>query len=99
MKKLDRDPFSNGTEFEFWYDRNCDRCIKCSHPVLDKYGNYIRDTKIVCAIQREYFMRMYSNEPISQRTLDICSMADCPFRKEERKRYEKNKRFPKLFDE
>lgn len=28
MSKVYRDPFSNGTEFEDWNERNCERCIK-----------------------------------------------------------------------
>ena len=39
-------------------------------------------------------------QPISQRTIDICSHDDCPYRQERRstKRCEKHKNEPKLFE-
>lgn len=96
MKKVNEDPFSNGTEYMIWEGRNCDRCIKDSHLKADEKSY----TKIKCAIQRDIFTRMIGNEPISERTIEICSMRDCPYRKEEwpRKKYEKHKNEPKLFE-
>ena len=96
MQKVNKDPFSNGTEFDFWFSRNCERCIKDSHLTKDQTGY----TKIKCAIQRDIFTRMYSDEPIAKRTIDICSMSECPYRKEEwpkRKKTDKHKNEPKLF--
>ncbi|MBO7510652.1 MAG: hypothetical protein J6T35_05650 [Bacteroidales bacterium] len=81
-----------------WYDHNCDRCWKSSR--LKKEGDTKYEdeyTKIICAIQRDIFTRMYSIEPISQRTIDACHKADCPYRQEKRKKYEKHKNYPKLF--
>ena len=78
MKMVNQDPFSNGTEYMIWEERNCDRCIKDSHMTKDQMGY----TKIKCSIQRDIITRMYSNEPIKQKTIDICNMRDCPSRKE-----------------
>ena len=95
MKLIDRDPFSSGSEYDWWESRNCDRCWKSSR-LKDNEKEY---TKVKCAIQRDIFTRMISNQPISQRTIDICSHADCPYRQEQRptKRYEKHKNEPKRF--
>lgn len=92
MKKIDQDPFSNGTEFMFWEDYNCDQCWKSS--TLKEDGEY---KKIICAIQRDIFTRMYSEEPIAERTIEICRSGKCPYRQERRKKYEKNSKEPKLF--
>ena len=83
-----------------WEERNCDRCWKSSHIKNDSDPDYPKYTKIKCAIQRDIMNRIWSSEPISQRTIDICSHADCPYRQEQRstKRYEKNKNEPKLFE-
>ena len=83
MKKINLDPFSNGTEYMIWEEENCSKCIKSSH--LKKEGDTRYEdeyTPIRCAIQRDIFTRMVSDEPISQRTIDICQMRDCPHRKE-----------------
>ena len=98
MSKVNQDPFSNGTEYMMFEDRNCNRCWKSSH--LRKEGDTRYEdeyTVIRCAIQRDIFTRMGSNEPISQRTIDICRSGVCPFRQDKRKRYEKDKGLPKLF--
>lgn len=97
MAKVDKDPFSNGTEYMFWEERNCDRCYKSSHIKAGSDPDYPQFTPITCAIQRDIFTRMGANEPISQRTIDACQKADCPYRKEKRKKYEKYKNLPKLF--
>ena len=96
MRKVNQDPFSNGTEFDFWYTRNCECCIKDSHLNKDQTGY----TKVKCAVQRDIFTRMVGNEPIAQRTIDICAMHDCPYRKENwprRRKTDKHKNEPKLF--
>lgn len=97
MKKVDQDPFSNGTEYMIWEERNCDRCWKSSHIKNDSDPDYPEYTKIKCAIQRDILNRMWSGEPISQRTIDICEKHNCPYRQERRLKYEKNKNLPKLF--
>lgn len=94
MKKVNQDPFSNGTEHMRFEEMNCDRCIKDSHLKKDE----IHYTKVVCAIQRDIFTRMYSNEPISQRTIDICRSFHCPYLKTEwPKRKKKSKQETSLF--
>lgn len=98
MAKVNQDPFSNGTELMLWYDHNCDRCWKSSR--LKKEGDTKNEdeyTKIICAIQRDIFTRMYSNELIAERTIEICRSGKCPYRQERRKKYERNKKYPKLF--
>ena len=97
MKLANQDPFSSGAEFDFWFARNCEQCIKDSHLNKDQTGY----TKIKCAVQRDIFTRMYSKEPIAQRTIDICRKQDCPYRKTEwpkRKKIDKYKNEPKLFE-
>ena len=83
MKKVNQDPFSNGTEFMDWDERNCQQCIKGSR--MKKYSDpdYPDYTPLRCAIQRDIFVRMVSDkQPISQRSYDACQNADCPYRKE-----------------
>jgi hypothetical protein len=95
LKKVNRDPFSNGTEYMMFEERCCDRCVKHSH--LRKEGDTKWDdeyTKIVCAIERDILTRMYSNEPIKQETIDVCNNfifhgTLCPYMKTERKKYKK----------
>jgi hypothetical protein len=87
MKKIDKDPFSNGTEFMVWNEHNCDRCVKASH-YNEKTEDY---TKYRCAIQRDIDTRAYCNEPINERTVTICKAFTlygerCPNLQTERKR-------------
>lgn len=101
MKKVSKDPFSNGTEYMFWEERNCDRCWKSSHIRKGSDPDYPEFTKVKCAIQRDIFDRMMDGcALIRQRTIDICRKSDCPYRQERRpvKKYEKYKNEPKLFD-
>ena len=99
MKKINRDPFGSGTEFDFWNERNCEKCVKASRYKGEDIGGE-QYTKCRCSIQRDIFTRMYSNEPIAQRTIDICRMTDCPNRLESwpKRKYEKYKNEPKLFE-
>lgn len=70
MKKVNKDPFSNGSDhraFEFYC---CGKCIKSSEPRdggdgLVFYINQREDGMPKCAIQRDIILRMMSNEPIS----------------------------------
>lgn len=95
LKKVNRDPFSNGSEHMMFEERCCDRCVKHSH--LRKEGDTKWDdeyTKIVCAIERDILTRMFSNEPIKQETIDVCNNfishgTLCPYMKTERKKYKK----------
>ena len=100
MKKVDRDPFSNGTEHMRFEESNCDKCWKSSHIKRGSDPDYPDWTPLKCAIQRDIFTRMVTDkQPISQRTIDICESGVCPFRQEKRnqKKYEKKKNEPKLF--
>ena len=100
MKKVNRDPFGSGTEHYIWANRNCDRCVKASKYKCETIAGE-EYTKGRCAIQRDIFTRMYSNEPISQRTIDVCSMSDCPYRQEhypKKRKSDKYKNEPKLFE-
>lgn len=97
MIKVNQDPFSNGTEHLRFEEMNCDKCIKNSHITDDGLGY----TKVRCAIQRDIFTRMYCNEPIAKRTIDICRSGHCPYLKEnwpKRRKTEKHKNEPKLFE-
>lgn len=85
-------PFSNGTEFMVWIDRNCDRCVKASHLRETKAGGEY--TKFRCAMQKEILLDEY----VSKRTYDICQKRDRPYRKETRKKYPKKDNEAKLFD-
>lgn len=100
MKKLvDKDPFSNGSEHRAFDAYCCDKCIKSSEPRdggdgLVKYINEREDGMPKCSIQRDIVLRMFSNEPINQRTIDICldfimHGTLCPYMKTERKKYAK----------
>ena len=100
MKKVNRYPFSNGTEHDMWEERNCERCVKASRYKGEDIGGE-EYTKCRCAIQRDISTRMFSNEPISQRTIDVCKMSDCPYRKEHylpKRKSDKYKNEPRLFD-
>lgn len=95
MKKVNKDPFSNGTEHDMFEDLCCSKCVKHSH--MKKEGDTIYEdeyTNVVCSIERDIFTRMWCDEPINQRTVDVCYdfiMHEklCPYMKTERKRYPK----------
>lgn len=99
MKKVNKDPFSNGMEHLAFEEYCCDKCIKSSEPRdggdgLVKYINEREDGMPKCSIQRDIVLRMFSNEPINQRTIDICRDfilhgTLCPYMKTERKKYTK----------
>lgn len=98
MEKVNIDPFSNGTDYMAWEERNCDRCWKSSHIKKGSDPDYPDYTPFICAIQRDIFTRMVTDkQPISQRTIDICRKVNCPYRQEKKRKYEKYKNEPKLF--
>lgn len=95
--KSEYPPFSNGTEFMVWTDRNCDRCVKASHLRETIAGEEY--TKFRCVVQKEIILAAaFPDEYVSKRTYKICQKRDCPYRQETRKKYPKNKEYPKLFD-
>ena len=100
MPKVDKDPFSSGTEWDYWESHNCDKCVKASRIKRGSDPDFPDYTKLRCAIQREIFSRACDgSELVSQRTLDICRKSDCPFRQEHYKHYPRRprKNEPTLF--
>ena len=100
MPKVNRDPFSSGSEHDWWAARNCERCVKSSHIKRGSDPDFPDYTPLKCAIQRDIFVRMVTDkQPISQRTIDICRKSDCPFRQEHYKKYPRRprKNEPTLF--
>ena len=96
MKKVNKDPFSNGTEYMMFEDACCSKCVKASMPKGDYTYTNCDENNMPnhCSIQRDIFTRMYSYEPISEHTIQICydfSMKGilCPYMKTERKKYTK----------
>lgn len=100
MKKVNKDPFSNGTEFMVWEEHNCDKCIKSSQARERKedgsifYTNCDEHGMPKCAIQRDIIIRMGSDDPINEQTVTICNDFImhgklCPYMKTERKKYPK----------
>lgn len=75
MKKVDKDPFSNGTEEMMFESSNCDYCIKNSVWIEteNRYTNADKDNMPnKCSILRDIIFRMVTGNPISQRTIDVC---------------------------
>lgn len=99
LKKVNKDPFSNGSEYESWESRNCAVCVKASRYKGETSLGIDDYTKGRCSIQRDIFSRMMSDEPIAQRTIDACSKRDCPYRRtsypQKKKRSDTND--PRLF--
>ena len=86
MEKTNRPCFSNGTEVEWWFERNCERCIK-----FPKEGTSFR-----CAVARDLFEQYmgYGNETISSRSWEATQGNRCPYIKTEwpkRKKKDKDK--------
>ena len=73
MKKTDKPPFSNGTEFMVWEEHNCDQCIKASR-YNEKTDTY---SKVRCAVQQGIIDSMMGL-PIPQRSYDALQEWDCP---------------------
>jgi hypothetical protein len=75
MKKVNEDPFSNGTEHMMFEAENCDKCIKNSvyDEKNDRYTNADEDNMPNrCSILRDIMYRMVTGNPINQRTIDVC---------------------------
>lgn len=96
MKKLvNQDPFSNGSEHRAFEAYCCDKCVKSSQPRDDfRYTNADKNMMPKCSIQRDIVTRMFCNDPIKQKTIDICRDfilrgTLCPYMKTERKKYAK----------
>lgn len=96
MKKVNKDPFSNGTEYSAFKTYCCYKCIKFSYMRPDGTFTNADDKNMPnkCSIQRDIVTRMACDEPINQRTIDVCydfTMHGklCPYMKTERKKYPK----------
>ena len=99
MTKVNQDPFSNGSEHRAFEAYCCDKCIKSSEPRnggdgLVKYINEREDGMPKCSIQRDIVVRMFCDEPIKQKTIDICRDFTlhgtlCPYIKTERPKRKK----------
>lgn len=97
LKKVNQDPFSNGTEHAMFESANCSRCIKSSEPKDNglKYTNSDENNMPNrCSIQRDIFTRMLCNEPIKQETIDVCMAFTfgrhlCPYMKTEWPKHKK----------
>ena len=96
MKKVNQDPFSNGSEHMMFECRCCDNCIKNSwwDEKHEKFVNADDKNQPKCSIQRDIVTRMVCDEPIKQKTIDICRDfilhgVLCPYMKTERKKYGK----------
>lgn len=96
MRKVNKDPFSNGTEHMMFEERCCNKCIKASQPRQDGSFTNAGDDNMPnrCAIQLDIVTRMYCNEPINERTIQIChdfimNGTLCPYMQTKRKKYTK----------
>lgn len=96
MKKINKDPFSNGTEHAMFEYQCCDKCIKSSQ--MRENGTFTNadenNLPNKCAVQRDIMLRMVSNIPVNERTIKIChdfimKGTLCPYMKTERKKYTK----------
>ena len=71
MARTTRPCFSNGSEWEWWMERNCDKCRKnASESTLTFH----------CAIQRDIYTQAmgYGNEEIRQESYEATQHSDCP---------------------
>ena len=90
MKKVNEDPFSNGTEHMMFDEANCDKCIKSSKLKPDGTYTNCDDNNIPnrCSIERDIVLRMFCDEPISELTIRVCNDfimkgVKCPYLKTE----------------
>lgn len=100
LKKVNKDPFSNNSEHRCWEQYNCTKCIKNS--IYDeKHGKFTYADKHnmpnKCSILRDIMVRMFSDEPIKQETIDVCNNfiihgTPCPYMITNRKK--RNKKEP-----
>ena len=91
MKKVNQDPFSNGSESLMFECQCCGGCVKYSwfDEKRDKFVNADAMNQPKCSIQRDIVTRMCCDEPIKQETIDICNNfvlhgTLCPYRRTER---------------
>lgn len=80
--------FSNGTEFMMWQERNCEKCVKAV------FYNEKKDTwpKYRCAVQRHIEESCIGDGRGNKRDYDACRSAECPYKRTERKTYQRKKK-------
>lgn len=86
---MDKYPlFSNGTEFDFWTSRNCEKCAK------GVFYNEKKDyfPKWRCAIQREIDEACITDGMGSKRVHDAVELARCPYFKDKQDRRDQVKK-------
>ena len=82
--------------------RNCNRCIKAERPIIKckmlvGYANKGR-----CKVNYEIMLSSVTTGTVTKRVSKIIEGTDCPFIKTEwpsRRKADKNKNYPKLFEE
>lgn len=96
MKKANKDPFSNGTEYDMFEYHCCSKCIKASKPKGDYTYTNCDENNMPnrCSIQRDIITRMACDKPINERTVQVCHDfimhgTPCPYMRNERKKYTK----------
>ena len=74
MKKINKDPFSNGTENMTFEDYNCSNCIKFSvyNEKTGTFTNADKNNLPKCSIRRDIVVRAFTNIPISGLTIKVC---------------------------
>lgn len=99
-KLVNKDPFSNGTQYMIFETYNCGKCIKSSEPRDGgmRYTNADKNNMPRCSIQRDIVTRMFNNDPIKEETVRICTEFSrygvlCPYMKTERR---KRKNYTKI---
>lgn len=85
---MDKYPlFSNGTEFDFWTSRNCEKCAK------GVFYNEKKDyfPKWRCAIQREIDEACITDGMGSKRAYEATHDSRCPYWKDKKQRVQDKK--------
>lgn len=73
--------FSNGTEFMWWQERNCERCAKAVF--YDEKNN--RMPKYRCAVQNHIEFAAVTDGMGNRRDALATHSKDCPFKQTERR--------------
>lgn len=96
MKKINKVPFSNSTEFMMFDDACCSKCIKASQ--MRENGTFTNADEYnlpnKCAVQRDIMIRMICDNLINERTVQICfdfimKGILCPYMQTKHKKYTK----------
>ena len=85
MKTTTKPCFSNGTEYAMWQDINCCKCVKATF-FNEKKNDF---PQYRCRIQGQIDGQTVGISEISLRTYDAAQNTECPYKKTERKVFEK----------